>query len=46
MAAMAEDIDELTCESADLLYHLTVLLQNEDLNLADIAAKQQERHSK
>ena len=46
LAAMAQDMDELTCESADLLYHLTVLLQNEGLSLADIAAKLQERHSK
>ncbi|WP_028866029.1 bifunctional phosphoribosyl-AMP cyclohydrolase/phosphoribosyl-ATP diphosphatase HisIE [Psychromonas aquimarina] len=46
LAAMAKDMDELTCESADLLYHLTVLLHNEGLTLADIAAKLQERHSK
>jgi phosphoribosyl-ATP pyrophosphohydrolase/phosphoribosyl-AMP cyclohydrolase len=46
LAAMAQDMDELTCESADLIYHLTVLLQNEGLTLADIAAKLQERHSK
>lgn len=46
LAAMAKDMDELTCEGADLIYHLTVLLQNEGLQLADIAAKLQERHSK
>ena len=46
LAAMAKDMDELTCESADLLYHLTVLLQNEGLQLSDIAAKLKERHSK
>ncbi|MEG3753438.1 bifunctional phosphoribosyl-AMP cyclohydrolase/phosphoribosyl-ATP diphosphatase HisIE [Psychromonas arctica] len=46
LAAMAKDMDELTCESADLLYHLTVLLQNEGLSLADVAAKLAERHSK
>ncbi|WP_413693218.1 bifunctional phosphoribosyl-AMP cyclohydrolase/phosphoribosyl-ATP diphosphatase HisIE [Psychromonas sp. KJ10-2] len=45
LAAMAKDMDELTCESADLLYHLTVLLQNEGLSLADVAAKLTERHS-
>ncbi|MFT7422993.1 MAG: phosphoribosyl-ATP pyrophosphohydrolase/phosphoribosyl-AMP cyclohydrolase [Psychromonas sp.] len=38
-------MDELTCESADLLYHLTVLLQNEGLQLSDIADKLQERHT-
>lgn len=46
LAAMAKDMDELTCESADLLYHLIVLLQNEGLQLSDIAAKLQERHNK
>ena len=46
LAAMAKDMDELTCESADLLYHLTVLLQNEGLTYADITAKLQERHNK
>jgi phosphoribosyl-ATP pyrophosphohydrolase/phosphoribosyl-AMP cyclohydrolase len=46
LAAMAKDMDELTCEGADLLYHLTVLLQNEGLQLSDIADKLQERHSK
>ncbi|WP_409439494.1 bifunctional phosphoribosyl-AMP cyclohydrolase/phosphoribosyl-ATP diphosphatase HisIE [Psychromonas sp. GE-S-Ul-11] len=46
LAAMAKDMDELTCESADLLYHLTVLLQNEGLSLSDVADKLAERHSK
>jgi len=46
LAAMAKDMDELTCESADLIYHLTVLLQSEGLGLADVAAKLKERHSK
>ncbi|MEL0629865.1 bifunctional phosphoribosyl-AMP cyclohydrolase/phosphoribosyl-ATP diphosphatase HisIE [Psychromonas aquatilis] len=46
LAAMAQDMDELTCESADLIYHLTVLLQNEGLSLADVANKLKERHTK
>jgi len=46
LAAMAKDMDELTCESADLIYHLTVLLQNEGLTLADVADKLKERHNK
>ncbi|WP_413699353.1 bifunctional phosphoribosyl-AMP cyclohydrolase/phosphoribosyl-ATP diphosphatase HisIE [Psychromonas sp. KJ10-10] len=45
LVAMAKDMDELTCEGADLIYHLTVLLQNEGLQLSDIAAKLHERHS-
>ncbi len=44
LAAMAKDLSELTCESADLLYHLLVLLQNEGLSLLDIAAKLNQRH--
>jgi phosphoribosyl-ATP pyrophosphohydrolase/phosphoribosyl-AMP cyclohydrolase len=31
-------------ESADLLYHLTVLLQNEGLKLADVVNCLKERH--
>lgn len=46
LAAMAKDMDELTNESADLIYHLFVLLQNEGLSIADVAAKLAERHNK
>ncbi len=46
LAATVHDHDELVCESADLLYHLTVLLQQEGLQLSDVIAKLQERHSK
>ncbi|NHI00826.1 bifunctional phosphoribosyl-AMP cyclohydrolase/phosphoribosyl-ATP diphosphatase HisIE [Oceanimonas sp. MB9] len=46
LAATVHDKDELVNESADLLYHLTVLLQQEGLELADIMAKLKERHSK
>ncbi len=45
LAAMAKDREELINESADLLYHLTVLLQNEGLQLADVVNRLQERHS-
>ena len=44
LAAMAKDREELINESADLLYHLTVLLQNEGLTLADVVTRLQERH--
>lgn len=44
LAAMGKDRDELTNESADLIYHLIVLLQNEGLNLQDVALKLQQRH--
>ena len=44
LAAMAKDREELINESADLLYHLTVLLQNEGLTLADVVTRLKERH--
>jgi phosphoribosyl-ATP pyrophosphohydrolase/phosphoribosyl-AMP cyclohydrolase len=44
LAAMAKDREELINESADLLYHLTVLLQNEGLQLADVVTCLKERH--
>lgn len=44
LAAMAKDRNELINESADLLYHLTVLLQNEHLTLADVVQCLKERH--
>lgn len=44
LAATAGDKDELICESADLMYHLLVLLQDQDLNLSDVVNKLKERH--
>lgn len=44
LAATVHDHEELVNESADLLYHLTVLLQQEELQLSDVIAKLQERH--
>ena len=46
LAAMAKDREELINESADLLYHLTVLLQNEGLGLQDVVQRLYERHNK
>ncbi|MCF5898451.1 bifunctional phosphoribosyl-AMP cyclohydrolase/phosphoribosyl-ATP diphosphatase HisIE [Aeromonas veronii] len=46
LAAMAKDREELINESADLLYHLTVLLQNEGLELKDVVQRLYERHQK
>ncbi|MFQ2193162.1 bifunctional phosphoribosyl-AMP cyclohydrolase/phosphoribosyl-ATP diphosphatase HisIE [Aeromonas jandaei] len=46
LAAMAKDREELINESADLLYHLTVLLQNEGLELKDVVQRLDERHQK
>ncbi len=44
LAAMKHDNNELTNESADLLYHLIVLLQRQGLELQDIVACLQGRH--
>ena len=44
LAATSGDKEELVCESADLIYHLIVLLQDQGLSLSDITAKLQERH--
>ncbi|MCV2885076.1 bifunctional phosphoribosyl-AMP cyclohydrolase/phosphoribosyl-ATP diphosphatase HisIE [Aestuariibacter sp. AA17] len=45
LAATVMDKDELKNESADLLYHLTVLLQACDLSLQDVLNVLKERHS-
>lgn len=39
IAAMAGDRDELVKEAADLLFHLTVLLADMDVPLADVLAE-------
>ncbi|STO63240.1 fused phosphoribosyl-AMP cyclohydrolase /phosphoribosyl-ATP pyrophosphatase [Haemophilus parahaemolyticus] len=44
LAAVAQDREEVISEAADLVYHLTVLLHNQQLGWADIIAKLQERH--
>ncbi|CAD2223597.1 Histidine biosynthesis bifunctional protein HisIE [Pseudoalteromonas sp. 3J6] len=44
LAAMKHDNNELTNESADLLYHLVVLLQRQGLELTDVVACLQGRH--
>lgn len=44
LAAMAKDTDELVSEAADLVYHLTVLLHNENVAWQDVIEKLKERH--
>jgi phosphoribosyl-ATP pyrophosphohydrolase len=39
IAAMTDKRDEVVSESADLLFHLTVLLADMDLSLADVCAE-------
>lgn len=45
LAAVAGDREELTSEAADLLYHLTLLLQASDLRWSDVATVLRDRHS-
>ncbi|KAA9001112.1 bifunctional phosphoribosyl-AMP cyclohydrolase/phosphoribosyl-ATP diphosphatase HisIE [Affinibrenneria salicis] len=44
LAATVHDREELTNEAADLMYHLLVLLQDQDLDLAAIINRLKERH--
>lgn len=46
LAATVQDLDELKNESADLLYHLIVLLSASNLSLSDVIAVLKERHKK
>lgn len=43
LAAKDDDLDELTYESADLVYHLLVLLAMKDLDLDDLREELRER---
>lgn len=44
LAATSGDKAELVCESADLIYHLMVLLQDQGLSMNDVINKLKERH--
>ncbi len=44
LAATSGDKAELVCESADLIYHLLVLLQDQGLSMSDVINKLKERH--
>ncbi|MCA2017035.1 bifunctional phosphoribosyl-AMP cyclohydrolase/phosphoribosyl-ATP diphosphatase HisIE [Vibrio tritonius] len=46
LAATAGDKDELICESADLIYHLLVLLNDQELSMSHVIDKLKERHNK
>ncbi|CCN82770.1 Histidine biosynthesis bifunctional protein hisIE (Includes: Phosphoribosyl-AMP cyclohydrolase; Phosphoribosyl-ATP pyrophosphatase) [Vibrio nigripulchritudo SFn27] len=45
LAATSGDKAELVCESADLIYHLLVLLQDQGLSMSDVINKLKERHN-
>jgi phosphoribosyl-ATP pyrophosphohydrolase/phosphoribosyl-AMP cyclohydrolase len=44
LAATVNDRDELTNEASDLVYHLLVLLQDQDLNLSAVIENLRQRH--
>jgi phosphoribosyl-ATP pyrophosphohydrolase len=44
IAGVQADADQIVAEAADLLYHLLVLLQSHELQLADIVAELKSRH--
>ncbi|MFA0569862.1 bifunctional phosphoribosyl-AMP cyclohydrolase/phosphoribosyl-ATP diphosphatase HisIE [Vibrio gallaecicus] len=44
LAATSGDKAELVCESADLIYHLMVLLQDQGLSMDNVINKLKERH--
>ncbi|HEI8865668.1 bifunctional phosphoribosyl-AMP cyclohydrolase/phosphoribosyl-ATP diphosphatase HisIE [Serratia sp. AKBS12] len=46
LAATVNDRAELTNEASDLIYHLLVLLQDQDLDLATVIGRLRERHAK
>lgn len=46
IAAKNRDHDELQWESADLIFHLLVLLKEQNLPLSDVVAALKERHNK
>lgn len=45
LAAAAGDRNEVVDEAADLMYHLIVLLAQQELSLADVCARLESRHA-
>lgn len=45
LAAAAGDSDEVIDEAADLMYHVIVLLAQQELSLKDVCARLKTRHS-
>ncbi|ANI28655.1 phosphoribosyl-ATP pyrophosphatase [Yersinia entomophaga] len=46
LAATVNDREELTNEASDLIYHLLVLLQDQNLDLSKVIGRLRERHEK
>ena len=45
LASCYKDRDDTVGEAADLIYHLLVLLANQEITLADVVNKLQSRHA-
>ena len=45
LASVAGDKDEIVAEAADLVYHLLVLLNRQELSLEDVSAELERRHA-
>jgi phosphoribosyl-AMP cyclohydrolase / phosphoribosyl-ATP pyrophosphohydrolase len=45
LAAVTQDNDRLVGESADLLFHLALLLKSRDLSLGDVVSELEKRHA-
>lgn len=46
LAATVNDREELTNEASDLIYHLIVLLQDQELDLSKVIDQLRERHQR
>ena len=46
IASLAEKRSDLVYESADLIYHLLVLLANEEINFNEVITELSKRHNK
>lgn len=46
LASVVGDRQEVIDEAADLVYHLLVLLRTQEVDLAEVVARLEERHSK
>ena len=46
LASVVGDRHEVIDEAADLVYHLLVLLRTQEVDLAEVVARLEERHSK
>ena len=44
LASVSEEREDVIDEAADLVYHLLVLLQAQDLDLGQVVSRLQERH--